>query len=104
MIFLSFLKLTFVWRLKQIRSNKSIVTLPYFCFTGRETDLTSIESHDQGWTEVRVTWQNMEGMITERTPHCLLPCRKNQSRSGPFYFRWDLSHPIILYYELTESG
>ncbi|MGG6460565.1 MAG: hypothetical protein ACM3JQ_03965, partial [Candidatus Eiseniibacteriota bacterium] len=59
MIFLSFLKLTFVWRLKQIGSNKSKVTLPYFFFTGRETDMTSIESHDQGWTEVRVTWQNI---------------------------------------------
>ena len=43
---------TVVWELEQIDSNKTKVNLTHLGFTGKETGMTSLESHDQGWTEV----------------------------------------------------
>jgi uncharacterized protein YndB with AHSA1/START domain len=43
---------TVIWELEQIDSSKTIVNLTHLGFTGKETGMTSHESHDQGWTEV----------------------------------------------------
>ena len=43
---------TVVWELEQIDSNKTKVNLTHLGFTGKETGMTSLKSHDQGWTEV----------------------------------------------------
>lgn len=43
---------TVIWELEQIDSNKIKVNLTHLGFTGKETGMISLESHDQGWTEV----------------------------------------------------
>jgi activator of Hsp90 ATPase-like protein len=43
---------TVVWELEEIGPNKTKVELTHLDFTGKEKGLTSIESHNEGWTDL----------------------------------------------------
>ncbi len=40
-----------IWELEEIDSDHTRVKLTHSGFTGNETGLTSLQSHDEGWTE-----------------------------------------------------
>ncbi len=42
---------TVAWELEKIDPNKTRVELSHLGFTGEEKGMTSIESHDKGWTD-----------------------------------------------------
>lgn len=42
---------TVVWELEEIEPNKTKVELTHLGFTGKEKGLTSLESHNEGWTD-----------------------------------------------------
>lgn len=42
---------TVVWELENLDPSKTKVELTHFGFTGQEKGMTSLESHDGGWTE-----------------------------------------------------
>jgi uncharacterized protein YndB with AHSA1/START domain len=43
---------TVVWELEEIGPNKTKVELTHLGFRGKEKGLTSIESHNEGWTDL----------------------------------------------------
>jgi uncharacterized protein YndB with AHSA1/START domain len=45
---------TVVWELEEIEPNKTKVELTHLGFTGKEKGFTSIESHDEGWTQLMI--------------------------------------------------
>jgi uncharacterized protein YndB with AHSA1/START domain len=42
---------TVIWELEKIDPNKTKVKLTHLGFTGEEKGMTSLESHDKGWTD-----------------------------------------------------